>query len=93
MAGLDAETIESLISCEKHITEPPRKESQLKNRSFRNDMKVASIDMKHAFSVFLRQSDDFPEDFSIGLNHVDENGKIYTLMRCNDHMAQASRII
>ena len=83
MAGLDQGIIEKLLSCEKCVIEAPKKNMQLKNRSYRNDMKVASIDLKYNFSVFMRISEDFPEDFSIGLIYLDENGKNYMLFRCN----------
>jgi len=54
-------------------------------RDLRNDMKlVASDDTEGQFSVFMRKSGDFPENFSIGLIYhpADSPGEI-TLVRCN----------
>lgn len=83
MAGLDQNEIQMLIECEKMVTEAPKKNMQLKNRSFRNDMQVFSTDQKYKFSVFMRISEDFPEDFSVGLIYCAENGKNYMIFRCN----------
>jgi hypothetical protein len=83
MPGLDKISIQELIACEKKIIDPPKKDPTLKNRSFRNDMKVCSIDGINSFSVFLRYSEDFQEDFSIGLVYLSNEGKIYTIFRCN----------
>lgn len=34
MPGLEAQTIQELLSCEKRIIEPPKKDAVLKNRHF-----------------------------------------------------------
>ncbi|GAB1431734.1 hypothetical protein MASR2M29_03590 [Spirochaetota bacterium] len=83
MNGLNENEIYLLISCKKKTNEAPKKNMQLKNRSYRNDMKIESIDNKHKFSVFMRCSEDFPEDFSIGLIYLAETGKNYMIYRCN----------
>jgi hypothetical protein len=83
MLGLEAQMIQELISCEKKITDPPKKDLVLKNRSFRNDMKLSSLDGTYSFSVFLRISEDFQEDFSIGLMYISKEGKLYMVFRCN----------
>jgi hypothetical protein len=50
----------------------------------RNDMALKSKDGQHAFRVFIRQSDDFPENFSLGLMYQpgEEPGS-FQLLRCN----------
>jgi hypothetical protein len=83
MPGLEAEMIQELIACEKKITDPPKKEAVLKNRSFRNDMKLSVPDGSSSFSVFFRKSEDFNVDFSIGLIYLSKEGKSYTIFRCN----------
>lgn len=83
MKILNEEDIVMLISCEKIVTEAPKKNMQLKNRSFRNDMKLRSVNNEYIFSVFIRYSEDFPEDFSIGLIYESETGKKHLLYRCN----------
>lgn len=83
MLGLDYQTIIDLIACPKRIVEPPKKDMILKNRSYRNDMKLVSFDNKKSFNVFMRISEDFPDDFSIGLIYSSPEGKTFLLFRCN----------
>jgi len=83
MPGFDYQTITDLITCPKRIVEPPKKTMTLKNRSFRNDMKLVSFDEEKSFYVFMRISEDFPDDFSIGLIYSSPEGKIFLLFRCN----------
>jgi hypothetical protein len=77
--------IDLLISCQKAVTEPPKRQSKLTGADFRNDMKlVASIQIPGEFDVFMRQSEDFPENFSIGLIYRPKDGRPdLTLLRCN----------
>jgi hypothetical protein len=51
---------------------------------FRNDMRVRSMEGDREFRVFLRRSEDFPENFSIGLAFLakDGTGEV-VLLRCN----------
>lgn len=76
--------IDRLIQCPKHIIESPKKEAQLYNGHWRNDMKLQSIDGEHDFSVFIRKNEDFEENFSIGLIYYpkDIRGELH-LLRCN----------
>lgn len=83
MAGLDRTQIENLVTCPKYIIEAPKKSMQLKNRHHRNDMKLESEDSRYKFIAFFRISEDFPEDFSVGLTYLCDDGKHYMLYRCN----------
>jgi hypothetical protein len=76
--------IDRLISCSKVITDPPRKEMRVERGSRRNDMWLRAEDGDLEFSVFIRVNDDFPENFSIGLDYraPDERSSI-CLLRCN----------
>ena len=76
--------IEHLISCAKVICDPPRKEMRVERGSRRNDMRLRSQEGDLEFSVFMRINDDFPENFSIGLEYraPDERSSI-CLLRCN----------
>ena len=76
--------IEKLIVCPKRIIEPPKKEMQLGNGHWRNDMKLQSDDGEYDFSVFMRKNEDFEENFSVGLTYKprDIRGEI-ALLRCN----------
>ena len=79
---MDDKTIADLISCPKVITEPPRKNMLLQNRHFRNEMKLRSQDGNEVFTLFLRQNEVLPEDFSIGLIFHGPKGTV-PLLRCN----------
>jgi hypothetical protein len=61
------EEIDELIACPKAVSDPPRKEMQQDRGHFRNDMRLKSTDGKFEFRAFMRRSEDFPENFSIGL--------------------------
>ncbi len=76
--------LETLITCPKEVADPPRKEMRSEQGSKRNDMLLRSADGQHEFSVFMRVSESFPEDFSIGLVYLpkDEPGSVI-LLRCN----------
>ena len=55
---------------------------RLENANYRNDMGLVAEDGTK-FAVFFRRSDDFPENFSIGLVHEDASGSKLILFRCN----------
>jgi hypothetical protein len=85
MAAYNQKDIDDLIVCPKTISEPPKRDMKLTGADWRNDMKlIASDGTVGEFSVFMRRSDDFPENFSIGLiyHSNDERGEI-GLIRCN----------
>lgn len=73
-----------LITCPKQVVEAPRREMRLDGKMKRNEMTLKSPDGKHQFRVFMRQSDDFPENFSVGLIYQpgEEPGEVI-LIRCN----------
>jgi hypothetical protein len=59
-----------LIACEKRISAPPRKELRIEGQMLRNDMDLQSLDGRESFHVFMRQSRQLPENFSIGLTYI-----------------------
>ena len=76
--------LESLIRCPKQVAEPPRREMRLDGKMKRNDMTLKSTDGKHSFRAFLRQSEEFPENFSVGLVYQPgEDPGSFQLIRCN----------
>jgi len=84
VAAYNQQEINGLIGCPKRISDPPKREMRQSGAFLRNDMKlVASDDTEGQFSVFMRKSGDFPENFSIGLIYhpADSRGEI-TLVRC-----------
>lgn len=78
------EELQELVSCPKQAVDEPRREMRVDGKMKRNDMTLKSIDGKHSFRVFIRQSDEFPENFSIGLMyHPNEEPGSFQLIRCN----------
>ncbi len=76
--------LESLIQCPKQVVDPPRRAMHLDGKHKRNDMTLKSMDGKHSFRVFLRQSEVFPENFSVGLVYQPgEDPGSFQLLRCN----------
>jgi len=76
--------IDGLISCPKRFSEPPRKDMKIEGAHARNDARLVSDGIQGEFLMFMRRSEDFPENFSIGLVYhpADGTGDI-TLLRCN----------
>jgi len=78
------EELANLLSCPKQVDDPPKREMRIDGRMKRNDMTLKSADGKHSFRVFIRQSDDFPENFSAGLIYQpNEDPGSFQLVRCN----------
>jgi hypothetical protein len=83
--------IDELISCEKKVVEAPAREFKEENRHRRKDMRLQDIrDEKRVFSVFIRQSLEFAEDFSLGLVYLSEDGKRMTVIRYNGQHDQSN---
>jgi len=89
MSTYTDDEITRLITCPKVITDAPRREMKKEHRHRRNDMAVVS-DSNEAFNVFIRQSTEFPEDFSIGLDYFAPDGKRITLIRFNGQHEQTT---
>jgi hypothetical protein len=85
VASFSQDELDGLIACPKEITEPPKREMKLDGAQFRNSAKlVASNEIKGEFTIFMRQNEDFPENFSIGLKYSPQDGReTITLIRCN----------
>ena len=76
--------LKNLITCRKRISQPPRDEMRREGNTLRNEMELESLDTQHSFYVFMRQSREFSENFSIGIDYLprDEPGR-FCLLRCN----------
>lgn len=78
------EEIDSLIGCAKVVSDPPKRDMKLDRGHFRNDMRLKSVDGKLEFRVFMRRSEDLPENFSIGLAFLPKDGSAEAvLLRSN----------
>lgn len=85
------DSIRNLITCAKRVTEPPAREFKEENRHRRKDMRLQSTDGEHrTFDVFIRQSLEFAEDFSLGLMYLSPEGKRMTLVRFNGQHDQSN---
>lgn len=59
--------LQKLITCPKRAIKAERKQMLVINRSRRNNISLVSVDGRYTYTMFLRQSADFMEDFSVGL--------------------------
>lgn len=59
--------LKEIIACPKHVIRADRKKMVLENRHYKNKLDLISEDEKYTYKMFIRQSDEFVEDFSIGL--------------------------
>jgi len=76
--------IDELISCPKNVSEAPKREVKLVGAHWKNDMTLVAEGRPGEFNVFFRRSEDFPENFSIGLSYDQKDGSGETiLLRCN----------
>ncbi|MGC9260042.1 MAG: hypothetical protein ACP5I8_08210 [Phycisphaerae bacterium] len=76
--------LDELVRCAKIVTQPPKREMSLDRGAMRNDMELTSANGEEVFEVFLRQSEAFPENFSIGLIwRPREDPERVCLIRCN----------
>lgn len=81
---LTNEEIDNIITCQKIITKPPKRQMQESGYNLRNDFELTSADNKHHFNVFIRQNTELPDNFSIGLIWKNTDiGKNIIMFRCN----------
>lgn len=88
MTGYTETEIARLISCQKTIKDAPRRDMKEENRHRRNDLTVVSAEGED-FDVFIRQSLEFAEDFSLGLVYRTEDGRRILLVRYNGQHEQS----
>lgn len=89
--SFSTDQIDDLIGCIKEIDAAPSKEFKEENRHRRKDMRLRDAgDRTREFNVFIRQSLEFAEDFSIGLIYSSPEGKRITLIRYNGQHEQSN---
>ncbi|MCD8357483.1 MAG: hypothetical protein LUE11_13095 [Clostridia bacterium] len=84
---MDTPTIDELIRCPKIVVKADRRKMIEQNRSRRNNIELESEDKRFKYQMFLRQSTEFVEDFSVGLiwknaNEYLNTNKQLILLRC-----------
>ena len=84
--ALNQAEIDELIACPKRVTNPSSR-PKTEGKHIRHDYQVASVDGRHEFVIFTRQSTMIAESFSAGLRWRSKTGEEVILMRCNgaDH--------
>lgn len=83
--------INELIECDKRITDAPTREFKEEFRHRRKDFRLQAVKNTNLlFSVFMRQSLEFAEDFSLGLVYLSEDGKRFTMIRYNGQHDQSN---
>ena len=83
--------INELIECDKLVIDAPTRDFKEEYRHSRKDFRLqAANNSKLLFSVFMRQSLEFAEDFSLGLVYQSEDGKRMTLIRYNGQHDQSN---
>jgi hypothetical protein len=75
--------IGEMIACEKQIVDAPRSEMREERGFRRNQCSLKSTDGRFRFDVFIRVNSAFPENFSVGLDFLDDDGSRTSLLRCN----------
>jgi hypothetical protein len=80
---MDASELENIISEEKIVSVPPKKDFKEESQHLRNDFGLTSSDGTRKFSVFLRKNKNFQENFSIGLVYCLPEGGEVPLIRLN----------
>ncbi len=76
--------IAELLACPKVVIDASHRVMKIDGAQRRADLKLESIDGENKFTVFVRQSTEFPENFTIGLKYDPKDGTdSIILMRCN----------
>ena len=74
--------ISSLIEMPKRVENPGTK-TRIEGRHSRRDFRVKSLDEKHEFALFVRQSTVLSDGFSAGLRWLSKSGEAVMLVRFN----------
>lgn len=85
MAEYSQAELDDLLACPKKVKTPPTRSSKLVDAFFRNQARLVRADGRDGdFAVFMRQSEEFLENFSVGLLYVPNDGRQeVTVIRCN----------
>ena len=67
MGPISDALLQEVLFCDKVAVRADRKKLSFSNRHLRNNVYLISEDKKYEYKFYLRQSEDFLEDFSVGL--------------------------
>ena len=88
MEAVTERLLNDLITCKKNAVRADRKGLLVSNRHKKNTVYLTSQDGNYEFKMFMRQSEEFIEDFSIGLiwtnptTYIDISKNSVILLRC-----------
>lgn len=80
--------LQEVLYCNKVAVRADRKKLSFSNRHRRNNIYLVSEDGKYEYKFYLRQSEDFIEDFSVGLiwtnpvKYIEISKSSVILLRC-----------
>lgn len=67
MGAINDALLQKVLFCDKVAVRADRKKLSFSNRHRRNNVFLESKDKKYEYKLYFRQSEDFLEDFSVGL--------------------------
>lgn len=70
---LNESFLQNIITCPKYCIKADRQEMKEENRHIKNNLYLLSNDNTYKYTMFIRQSLEFYEDFSIGLVWTNPN--------------------
>ncbi len=84
---LTDQLLQEIITCPKTVIKADRRKMILDNRHYKNNVYLVSNNGIYKYKIFMRKSDEFIEDFSIGLIWTNANecinlSKNIILLRC-----------
>lgn len=88
MESINDALLREVLYCNKVAVRADRKKLSFSNRHRRNNIYLVSEDGKYEYKFYLRQSEDFLEDFSVGLiwtnpaKYVEISKSSVILLRC-----------
>lgn len=88
MESINDTLLQEVLFCNKVAIRADRKKLSFANRHRRNNIYLVSEDGKYEYKFYLRQSEDFLEDFSVGLiwtnpaNYIEISKSSVILLRC-----------
>lgn len=84
--------IAELITCQKQVGRANSR-ARPEGKHVRRDYAARSLDERHEFVIFTRQSTVIPENFSAGLRWKSKTGEEVILLRCNGSDHEHSNVI
>lgn len=88
MEAISSTLLQDVLQCEKTAFRADRRRMVLSNRHRKNTIYLTSANSNYEYKLFLRQSEEFIEDFSVGLiwtnpsQFIDISKSSVILLRC-----------